>query len=291
MSSQVAWRLVVARRAGAVYVENPKVAAVAVAGSVGAGTADEWSDLELDVYWHAPPTDDDRRRPIERLDGRIEQFWPYSEHEEEWGEEYVLGELGVGISSFLVDSARRFVHRTVVDGDPATLAQIRVATIRTALPLAGHELLAEWKRQTDLYPDVLRRRMVERHLHPDRLEGWHLRDAHAQRRDLLALHAVLVRAQRSVIGALHGLNRVFLANPSMKWQQATLRQFPLAPPDLASRLASAWTADITDRAPIAEALLTDTLDLAERELGQPFPDTRQAIHHRRPHLTHPPPAT
>jgi hypothetical protein len=75
----------------------------------GRGTADEWSDLELDIYWHAPPTDDDRRRPIERLDGRIERFWDFSEHEEEWGEEYALGDLGVSISSFLVDSARRFI--------------------------------------------------------------------------------------------------------------------------------------------------------------------------------------
>ena len=82
------------------YAENPKVAIVAAVGSVSAGTADGWSNLELDIYWHAPPTDDDRRRPIERLDGRIERFWDLREHEEEWGEEYALGDLGVGISSF-----------------------------------------------------------------------------------------------------------------------------------------------------------------------------------------------
>lgn len=85
------------------------VGSVGSVGSVGAGTADEWSDLEQDIYWHAPPTDDDRRRPIDRLDGRIERFWDFSAHEEEWGEEYALGDLGVGISSFLVDSARRFI--------------------------------------------------------------------------------------------------------------------------------------------------------------------------------------
>jgi hypothetical protein len=62
----------------AVYAGNPKVAATAAAGSVGSGLADEWSDLELDVYWHAPPTDDDRRHPIDVLGGDIEQYWPYT---------------------------------------------------------------------------------------------------------------------------------------------------------------------------------------------------------------------
>src|SRR5262245_27178906 len=106
----MSWRMDVARRAAAVYAENPDVAAGGVAGSVGAGIADEWSDLELDVYWHTPPTDVDRRRPIERLGGSVERFWAYSEEEEEWGEEYSLddaGGLGVGISSFLVGTAER----------------------------------------------------------------------------------------------------------------------------------------------------------------------------------------
>jgi hypothetical protein len=34
------------------------------------------------------------------LGGDIEQYWPYSEDEEEWGEEYSLEGLAVGISSF-----------------------------------------------------------------------------------------------------------------------------------------------------------------------------------------------
>jgi hypothetical protein len=88
LSSHTTWRLDVARRVAAVYAGNPKVAATAAVGSVGSGIADEWSDLELDIYWHAPPSDEDRRRPIDVLGGHVEQSWPYSERDEEWGEEY-----------------------------------------------------------------------------------------------------------------------------------------------------------------------------------------------------------
>jgi predicted nucleotidyltransferase len=44
------WRLEMARQIMPVYAANPKVAVVAVSGSVGRGWADRYSDIELDVY-------------------------------------------------------------------------------------------------------------------------------------------------------------------------------------------------------------------------------------------------
>ena len=46
-----------AERAAQAYAGNGKLAALAVAGSVGAGLADRFSDLELDCYWSSPPGD------------------------------------------------------------------------------------------------------------------------------------------------------------------------------------------------------------------------------------------
>ena len=63
-----AWRMAVAgrprRRTG-----NPKLAALTVAGSVGSGLADGFSDLELDCYWSSAPGDADRTGPINALGG------------------------------------------------------------------------------------------------------------------------------------------------------------------------------------------------------------------------------
>lgn len=56
-----------AERAAAAYAGNGKLAALAVAGSVGAGLADRFSDLELDCYWPSPPGD--RTGPISGLGG------------------------------------------------------------------------------------------------------------------------------------------------------------------------------------------------------------------------------
>jgi hypothetical protein len=86
----------------AAYGPAPNLAVAAVAGSVGAGLADRWSDLELDCYWREPPSDEDRRRPSRVLGVDLEGFWDYDEEEEEWSEVYQLGPLGVTISNFTV---------------------------------------------------------------------------------------------------------------------------------------------------------------------------------------------
>src|SRR5580692_10305657 len=67
-----AWRLAVAERAARSYASNEKLAALTVAGSVGAGLADRFSDLELDCYWFDPPSDLDRAGPVHLLGGELE---------------------------------------------------------------------------------------------------------------------------------------------------------------------------------------------------------------------------
>jgi hypothetical protein len=70
----------------------------------------------------------------------------------------------------------------------------------------------------------------------------------------------------------------------MKWQRATVSQFRLAPPDLLERLAAAWVGEVSDRVRTVEGLLLETVELAERELGTSFEDTRRVLAHRRPSL-------
>jgi hypothetical protein len=76
-------------------------AALAVAGSVGAGIADRFSDLELDCYWVRPPTDADRVAPVHALGGELAAFWGYDQDDKEWSEDYRVGELDITVSNFL----------------------------------------------------------------------------------------------------------------------------------------------------------------------------------------------
>lgn len=96
------WRLKMARQIAPVYAANPKVVAVAVSGSVGRGWADRYSDIELDVYWHEPPADEDRQRVIRRLNGNIIGYWPLEDAE--WSEDYYVQGVQLDLSHFLVET-------------------------------------------------------------------------------------------------------------------------------------------------------------------------------------------
>jgi hypothetical protein len=63
--------MALARRATRAYAGNEKLAVLAVAGSVGSGLADRFSDLELDCYWFSAPSDLDRTGPIRALGGEL----------------------------------------------------------------------------------------------------------------------------------------------------------------------------------------------------------------------------
>ena len=173
-----AWRLALAERAGRAYASNQKLAALTIAGSVGIGLADRFSDLELDCYWFDPPSDLDRAGPVHVLGGELEALWDYDHDEEEWSDEYRLGELEVTVSSFLVSTIDRFVDNVVLRADTDPVKHMRVAALHRSRPLHGPELISAWRARA-VYPDQLVAAMVARSLGLDVLRGWGAREAPA----------------------------------------------------------------------------------------------------------------
>jgi hypothetical protein len=194
-SVHAAWRLALAGRAGRVYASNQKLAALTVAGSVGTGLADRFSDLELDCYWFDPPSERDRSGPVYVLGGDLEAVWDYDPDEEEWSDDYRLGDLAVTVSSFLVSTIDRYIGDVVLRTDTDPVKHMRVAALHRCRPLHGAELVSSWRARAAVYRGRLVAAMVERSLSRDVLEGWGSRDALVGRGDDLAVHDLLSRGQ------------------------------------------------------------------------------------------------
>jgi hypothetical protein len=184
------WRMGVAGRAAQAYARNAKIAALTVAGSVGSGLADRFSDLELDCYWHSSPGDADRTGPVRALVGELKQLWDYDQNDED----YSLGELDVTVSNFLASTIERFLDNVVLNADTDPVKHMRLAALQRARPLLGAELITTWRTRAAGCPDTLVTAMVERSLNPQALVGWAARDALADRGDDLALRDLLIRA-------------------------------------------------------------------------------------------------
>lgn len=89
MNEASQWRFALAQQIAKGYAANPKAQVIMVAGSTGRGSADRYSDLEIDVYWSAPPTDAERRAAAEGSGGVLLSLYDYEE--DEWAEEISVG--------------------------------------------------------------------------------------------------------------------------------------------------------------------------------------------------------
>jgi hypothetical protein len=277
-----------AERIAAGYAANDRVAAVAVAGSVGAGLADRWSDLELDCYWLQPPTDADRRAPVEQIGVVFDAFWDYDPDDREWSEDYRVGSLPVTVSNFTVDTIEQMLDAVVDGADTDPVMHMRLAALQRCRVLHGADSVASWRSRAAGYPDALVSAMVQRWLAIDVLAGWSARDALVERGDQIAVHALLGRVETGVLGTMLALNRIYQPHRVAKWQRSLLAEVRLAPEHLAERMEDLWRLPTPQALAAAEALLTDALDLAARHCDAELAEFRDALGERRQPLESPP---
>jgi hypothetical protein len=281
VNAHAAWRMAQAQRAAGAYRGNAKLAALTVAGSVGSGLADQFSDLELDCYWHTAPGDEDRAGPVRALGGELTALWDYDADEEEWSEDYRLGELDVTVSNFRTATIERFLDEVTGQADTDPVKHMRLAALQHSRPLLGEPVIAAWRARADAYPDALVTAMVEQALSPDALTGWAARHALASRGDDLAVRDLLIRAGRAVAGAVLALNRTYQPHRQLKWQQHLIAGLDVAPDQLAGRLAQLTASPAPEALQVAEALLSETVLLAEARTPADLGSFREELSERR----------
>jgi hypothetical protein len=242
------------------YAANPKVAGVLLAGSVARGIADQFSDIELDMFWYEPATDEERLAPIARAGG---QLLYQDADENEWADGFYIGGVKVDTSQFLVDSMERWLTDMVDRADTEVEKQLLIAAVQHGLPLHGAELTERWRTKAAAYPDALVHAMVAQHL---AFRPRHLIEMFAERDDLLILHRCLVEVEQLILSVLMGLNRLYMPHPYFKWLDWTVAQMRIAPPDLARRLKLILLAEPRAAADQIHELIEETFDLVERHL-------------------------
>lgn len=284
-----AWRMTVAGQAAEGYSGNPGLAALAVAGSVGAGLADQFSDLELDCYWFRPPTDGERLAPVRSLGGELTALWDYDQDDEEWSEDYRAGGLDITVSNFLVSSAERFLDDVILRASTDPVRHMRLAALQRSRPLLGAELMASWRARAGAFPGTVVTALVEQALSPEVLRGWSAREALVSRGDGLAAGALLASAGHAVVRVVLALNRVYLPHRQLKWQRHLIAGLGLVPERLAERLEAMSVGPLGDGIRTAEALLAEIAALAEAHSGADISDFREVLLERRQAIGPPPP--
>jgi hypothetical protein len=269
------------------YAANPKVAAILMAGSAARGDADRFSDVEIGVFWNDPPTDEDRRDAIRRASGDLHCLYPYDANEEVWSDDWKIGrndknEAFTGISVDMihlhVESARKMIDAVTKQFDSDPQKQNLIAAIRMGIPLHGHDLITNWRRDTDSYPPELVRAVVQKFGQIDhfwRIEMWR------ERSDLTGINGQIVATHGAILHTLAAINRVYFFG--VKHRNTLVKSLKIAPPDLERRMDECFTEDRIQGEQTLRQLVEEMYDLIEQHVpGVDVQRLRKIFRYRRP---------
>jgi predicted nucleotidyltransferase len=254
----LAHRVAVAEAMAPRYAANDGVAAVLLAGSVARGLADARSDVEVDVYWHRPPTEAERRAVVD--DAGWE--WVYTEVDEnEWADGVRLEGVKVDVSQFTTATIDRYLDE-LRSGDTEPELQVRATALLHGRALAGGSQIGEWRDRLRPYPEELAVAMADQGLPPrpvERLEMLRRRD------DPVLLTRDLLEGVHGLLDALFAVNRAYVPHPFHKWLSFECGLLPVAPSDLEARIRAVLAAPM-DGVPGFVSLVEETFDLVESHL-------------------------
>jgi hypothetical protein len=238
-------------------------AAALVAGSTASGTTDEWSDIDLILFYEAWPG-------VAALESSRASLDPASLH--------VLGgdpEGDVFLEQFHVEGvACQLVHQTIAawrataatvlaEHQTSTPTQKALSGLHAGLVLSGDELIGGLRAEA-AYPDELRLAMVRAHL--DVFPLWRMQDSLSRRDAELWQRETLVAGFQKVLAILAGVSRVWFSTFQLKHQRELVAGFVESPPDLAARIDAALVAPMPVAADELESVLDETLEIAGRLL-------------------------
>jgi hypothetical protein len=100
---------------------------------------------------------------------------------------------------------------------------------------------------------------------------------------------LLTRSGQAVVRAILAVNRVYLPHRQLKWQRHLISGLAAVPDRLTERLETMTASPPSEAFPAAQALLEDTVRLAEARTGADLSAFRQALAQRRQPLDPPSP--
>ncbi len=271
------WREQLAIQIGAHYAHHSNVDAVALTGSVARNLADQYSDIEIHVFWKQSPTDEDRKSIITQADGDIFQFWPIEE--DEWSESFIVQGVKVDLSGFLSETIDQVIIDVIEQYELTDYKQILLASIQQATPIHHPEILKAWQQKIKNYPVGLAKKMVMYHLSFGPQWGPEML---AERDDLVFLYDLINKSQKNILGVLLGLNRMYLAHPGFKWMTQTIEAMTIKPDQLTTRMKQIY--QLTPKQAVDELhnIIEELFELIETHLPEVETESAKSwFQHRR----------
>ena len=219
--------LKVGKRIAEYYAELPGVAGVVLGGSAARGTADPNSDLDLFVFCHDHPSERFRSEVVAGLHG---EGW--KQHDNKVGRGilrdcfHAAGHR-IDIEHLRVSSCESAIEDVMCRHDTDREKQGLLGGLLDSHSLHDTGIVEKWKSRISRYPDGLQRKVLEENLFMSPL--WIPEIYARNREDHLYLLEAMSSVGNSILGLLHGLNRMYQPSEYKRVPEARQRllQFSL----------------------------------------------------------------
>ncbi len=273
MTPESEYLIQLAKKITAPYTNLPTIKSVMITGSAAKGLSDDYSDIDMTMYYEEQLPDEDVLDAIRTGLGGSERRWVIGDRSAgSFAEAYGLCGIEVQIGHTLIDKWEETITYVHSAEDVDTHAQKAMEGTLACQALFGEVLIDKWKAQIAAFPPELGKAMVEKNL--QFFPVWGL-EPHFRTRDAtIWYYQILVETAQRLVGILAGLNQLYFTTFQFKRQRRFIEQMAIKPDNFAERLDGLFTAVLSDALPQLEALVSETIALIETHM--PEVDTSKA---------------
>lgn len=273
MTEQSEYLVALARRIVQPYTQLPTCKAAMVTGSAAKGLSDNYSDLDLTIYYQDELPNEDALAQIRQQHGAPDRKWLLGDRAEGgFAEAYDLHGIEVQIGHTTIATWEADMAKVLLELDCDSPLQKAMEGTLACQALYGEAYIGAWKERLTAYPPALAEAMVKKHLAFFPIWGLepHFRTRHAT----IWYYQTLVEAAQNIVGVLAGLNHLYFTTFQFKRMGRFFQQMDIAPPNLAARMERLFGDDQPNALAEVEGLVAETITLVE--IHMPTIDTMRA---------------
>jgi hypothetical protein len=265
-SAASTYLVALANRIAVPYGALSQAKAILLTGSASEGLSDQFSDIDMSIYYDVLPSDDDLATARQH-NGGSERLWLIGDrNDDSFAEAYLVHGVECQIGHTTVAAWQRDIAQVLEQLDVTSPLQKALDGTLHGIALYGAPLIQQWQARLADYPDALVEAMVAHYL--SFFPIWYLEERFTTRDASLWRQQILVETAQHILGVLAGLNRLYYSTFQFKRMRRFIAQMPIVPPRLADRLEQLFVLDPPAAIAQLETLVGETVGLVEQHIPQ-----------------------
>ncbi len=258
-----------------VYLTLPTVKAALIAGSVAEGKADQFSDIDLMIYYDELPSEQALTLARQHNQGSERTGLLGDRDRGSFCEIYLIDGVQFQVAHTLVSFWEMEMATIIEQLDVTSPIQKAFSGILNCVPLFGDELINKWQAMISPYPEPFAEAMVKHYL--QFFPVWSVSERVLTRDATVWFYQTLVQSAQNILGVLAGLNRVYYSTFQFKRMGLFIEQLTIQPKNLQSRIEALFHDEPEKVICNLKNIVQETVTLVNRYMPQIETTTIQQI--------------